>query len=178
MCRTACYRDSITRVASVDLCMLKGCARQLGVGAGAGTELELDLCPEHTHKSGMVISFRQTTCRQVAAIRYGLSSWSKRNKELGKLRKMYANLLATRQRSELEEGATSGIGELEGGWRQQQFISISCNCNRQLATWTCVVTADNAKCECDADILAQLQVASCALQVKSCEFRVAARQLL
>lgn len=110
----SCYRDSITRVASVDLCMLKGCARQLGVAVGAGTEseLELDLCPEHTHKSGMVISFRQTTCRQVAAIRYGLSSWSKRNKELGKLRKMFANLLATRQRSELEEeGATRGWGE-------------------------------------------------------------------
>lgn len=74
------------------------------------SELELDLCPEHTHKPGMVISFRQTTCRQVAAIRYGLSSWSKRNKELGKLRKMYANLLATRQErggsKEGREGAT------------------------------------------------------------------------
>lgn len=111
VCLTACCRDSITRVATVDLCKLKGCARQLGIGVGVGAGAELDLCPEHTHKSGMVISFRQTTCRQVAAIRYGLSSWSKRNKELGKLRKMYANLLATRQRSELEEGATGGMSE-------------------------------------------------------------------
>lgn len=156
VCLTACYRDSITRVATVDLCILKGYARQLGIGVGAGAEL--DLCPEHTHKSGMVISFRQTTCRQVAAIRYGLSSWSKRNKELGKLRKMYANLLATRQRSELEEGATGGRERGGGGSNNSLALAATATGNWRL--WTCVVTADNAKCECDADILAQLQVAS------------------
>lgn len=163
MCLTACCRDSITRVATVDLCMLKGCARQLGIGVGVGAGAELDLCPEHTHKSGMVISFRQTTCRQVAAIRYGLSSWSKRNKELGKLRKMYANLLATRQRSELEEGATRG--RERGGSNNSLALAATATGNWRL--WTCVVTADNAKCECDADILAQLQVKSCALRVAS-----------
>lgn len=76
---------------------------------------------------------------------------------------------------------------MRGGSNNSLALAATATGNWRL--WTCVVTADNAKCECDADILAQLQVGplqvkSCALRVASrelrvasCEFRVAARQL-